>query len=653
MKFVRRTSSLLLLALTTAACATEDGSAPTDGLDSPRETVDPMAVVCDPSNQVAYFSGADLPTGLCGDVGPWLGQPLFDGPGDVPQGLERYCLYTYAPGGADVDEAGNLGSHLGANFELAADCRAVTPQGSAISDEIGAGLDAYFGWLAGRITPDEISTPLAQQPVHTAVVDTYPHAEPSKPRSSHGPIVSSIINSFVCPAGTGCAVQVHNYLGLPRTGTTVDYNRGGLVGRQSDLAKGIMEALAAHEMFHAGDPLVINLSVAWEAEEFGGMDSNDLSPPVRAVYDALRVARCEGALIIAAAGNASDISCSGEPMAPARWEEIAAPDGGECAELGVSNAYVDPAAHAPLVHAIGGIYGPQTKMMASRQAGMPRLAAASSHAVAQPGPGLPALEVRNGTSIGTAVASATASLIWSYDTSLSPSTVMRKIYEAGEPIGSLTADFGPGGAVTAVHRVDTCKALEEAIPAFSLGCDDREQPVTLAQLVNFTEAAVTNSDVVSIGTGLDCTDACDNPYKLYPQAGSTRTCTSIESDPWSKLTSPQPIITGCQECILTNDTSAQESTALITVVSDFAGYEIKGVDIEVFDENDFSDKYNVAEKDLASGTLIPAYGEILDYDVPLDLEKFVPIRAMIYMYFIDPKTGEAFETIDSMMVRSY
>lgn len=663
MLLTRRLACLLLTSTAFACAADSDiespGTEARDGGTPPAGVVDPYDQVCDPSNQVVVFNA----TNTCDDLvgGAWEGQRIFAGGGvPAPSGLAGYCRYTF-DGAATESDVKDLNVALtatfgGPNYEIGVDCRAVQPQSSAISDEVGDELNANFGWLSGRITPLQIATAtlLAPAEIHTAIVDTYPSNPDTSelPHSTHGPVVASIIESFLCPTGVGCTHQVRNYLGLPRTNEGLDLQRGGQVGLQSDLARGIYHALVADQQL-GSEHLVINLSVAWEAELFGGMGLTDMDPAARSVYDVLRTARCRGALIIAAAGNQSGLSCSGEPMAPARWEDIPAPDVAECGQLGIiKNAYVDTANFAPLVHAVGGLLGPNTQMATSREDGMPRLAAASSHAVAQPREGLPDLAVRTGTSIGTAVTSAAASLVWSYDPDLSPSSVMQILYQSGQPVGSLTSDFGPGGAATGVRRVDACAAVKATIPGLppTMPCPSTGH-YTLDEVATEVEAAVTYSPIVSNDPGVPCTDVCENSYTFYPLSGSGRGCSEVEPDPWRWLTAPQPTEAGCQECILTTESSANEASALLTVGDHFVGLDVRAVELELSDANKEMKVFGISERDLAGGATSPSTGTIGDFLVPMSLGGFDPVRAYIVMHFVDSNTDEVIETRDAMLLR--
>lgn len=664
MTLTRRLTCLLLTS-TAVACASESE------LDAPEVTLrdgngagggfpDRDHEVCDLSNQVVVFNGPST----CGSVGNWSGERIFDAPGNtpVPSGLARYCRYTHDTPGATQNQVDALSTNLGsggngpgAGLEIGTDCRAVETQNSAIVGVVGDELDDQFAWLSGRFDPQEVTGDPALV-IHTAIVDTYPSNPDTTevPYSTHGPVVASIIESMLCPAGFGCTHKVRNYLGLPRTNEALNRPRGGQVGFQSDLARGIYEALLADQLLVDADRLVINLSVAWESERYGGTSlTDDMGPASRSVYDAIRIARCRGALIIAAAGNQSGLSCTGEPMAPGRWEEIPAPDEAECIGLGITNPYVDPAPYTPLVHAVGGLFSANAEMATSRAAGMPRLAAASSHAVAHPRDGLDDIVVRTGSSVGTAVASASASLVWGYAPGLSPSGVMQKLYEGGQAVGDLTADFGLSGSPD-VHRIDACAAVGLVIPGSGPECDFPSQPVTIAQIAADVAAAVSISHNVTVDPGLLCTDVCGSDYNFHPVAASGLDCDDIEPDPWRWLIAPQPTESGCQECILTTDSSTNQATALLTLANGFVQDDIKSVSIEIQDVDGKPHIFGITDKDLsAAATVHPRTGEIDGFDVPMSLGAVAPQSAYILMNFLNPKdpAGESIATRDALILK--
>ncbi|MGH1343862.1 MAG: S8/S53 family peptidase [Nannocystales bacterium] len=659
MKFstlLTRHLTCFLLSSSAFACSAEGE------LDAPEATpraapteAESRAEVCDLSNQVVVFSQESS----CDDVGPWEGERIFGGSGEPqpPAGLRGYCRYTKASnttqGHVDALAAGLTAGDNSPAFEIGTDCRAVETQNSAIADEVGTDLEDFFGWLSGRFDPQDITVPPPIS-VHTAIVDTYPNDSPDKPKSSHGPVVASIVESFLCPTGVGCTHPVRNYLGLPRTNDGLNLEKGGQIGLQSDLAKGIYAALVEDSQLGT-DRLIINLSVAWEAEQFGGMGLADMDPAARSVFDIIRVARCRGALIIAAAGNESSLSCTGEPMAPGRWEQIPAPDEAECVQLGVLDWVEDTAAYTPLVHAVGGLFGPDTAMATSRSAGMPRLAAASSHAVAPARlPGLPGAAIRTGTSVGTAVASATAAMVWGYAPALTPSGVMERLYLSGHPVGDLTADFGSAGS-TPVHRIDACAAVALSIPGPGPTCDFSTQPVTIGQLVGDLEAVVSISHSLSVDDPLECTNVCGEQYSFHPVPGSARDCAEVEPDPWRWLTTPQPTEAGCDECVLTTETSTDQATALLTVGDHFDAGNIKSVDLEIIDVFGMPHFFGITDKELQQAAVVePRSGFIDEFVVPMKLDGVLAERGFVIMSFLDPAdpNGASIETRDPLILRT-
>lgn len=668
---LRSSAVLLLLSPVLAACA--EGPVGEKSQDEHRtgsvqdDDDAAVALICDLNHQVVRLPASAPANGNGNAVGDpcddfpgagWEGEQLFASTAG-PSVLDQYCSYTFVlSNGATDNHVADLLTLLPGS-ETGADCQAVTPQGQAITDAIGDELDQFFGYLAGRVDgtglaeayPDAI-----RGAVQTAVIDTYPNDQPDTPESSHGPVVMSIIEAIACPEGTqGCDIGVGAFLGLPRSENGFNYNdNGGVVGRQSDLARGVFEALEAHRASGSGR-MVMNLSVGWESEHFGGSSPSDMPPPVRAVYDALRVARCEGILIIASAGNSTGLTCNEEALAPGRWEDIPAPTAAECTAIGASSFVPETATYRPLVHAVGGLFGVDSEMVSSRELGMPRLAAAASHAVARDRQGLTGDEMRTGTSLSSAVASAAASLVWSYRPEMSPARVMEVLYESGG-LTSATADFG-GGTSIPVRRVDACSAVEFvcALPTSDCGTTpgghelqcDADPPVTLSGIVSTVEnlpPAILKVREAVFGTVEKCDSRrCGDPIVFHPHDTETRECDDVERDPWSWLTSPQPTTSGCSDCILT--TTTIDPTVLLTVDEKFASDTLVAIDVVVVDKG--GTKFVYSLKDVDTG-MVPALDEskVATYQVPFDLNGVEAVEATVLMTF-----ASGTETEDPMLLR--
>ena len=589
-------SAVALLSLSLVAC--DDAAEPfvdpgagevRNGQNPPSEFGPIPEGICNPRIVVAANAHPS-----CSGVGMWSGESLFGE--NAIAGLEGYCRYTYKGQLDPEDRVSFLQDELGTEVDIDVDCRAVTPQGTAILEEVHDELDLHFGWLIDRVTGTELAN--AQETrnlVDVAVVDTFPSDEPVEPTSLHGPIMMSLVEGIACPDGTtDCPVRVRAELGLPRDENGLNTDEGGVNGLQSDVAQGIYRALEAHRG-SAGERLVINLSLGWESEHFGGTGPGNMPVPVRAVYDAIRAARCEGALVIASAGNDGGLSCTGVPMAPGRWEGMAAPTNGECSTLGTTEQIVMGAGNnGPLVYAIGGMNGANVEMPGSRALGMPRLAAAASHAVAQPrGDALPEVTVRTGTSVSSAVASAAASLVWSFDKNLTPKQVMQKLYNTGNPL-TFDADFGIGEGLP-VHRIDVCGAVQavSANPA-ALTCDDPRE-VTSGELADAVAGLVDNSESFTNEDPLPCTNACGEEFTFSPKEGGARGCLAAEPDPWRFLTKPQPPESPCKEC-LADFRDKDEPKAQITLDDYYASMTLVSVDVYVDDVDGKTHVYELSRE---------------------------------------------------------
>lgn len=620
---LRYSSSLALFALLLTACDSGGEEPLPGGLDAERSGADPrMAIVCGERNVIARSS-------TCDSYPNWAAERTF-GMG-APGVLAQYCSYT----GNSSSDITTLASHLPAGAELAADCQAVTAQGEAIQDLVGAEFDEQFGFLTGRLEPGQFANAyglVTQHHVDVTVVDTFPNDEPADRFSDHGPMVMSVIENIACSTGN-CNVTVGAELGLPRVGAVAHTERGGYNGRQSDLAKGIFAAVENS----GSDNLIINLSVGWESDLFNGNGPSNMPPPVRAVYDALRYARCSDALIIASAGNSSGMTSPEAPLAPGRWEGFPAPSGNECStDFGLPN-WSDGASYAPLVHSVGGLFGLESPMATTRDVGMPRLAAAASHAVVHPRPGLDQAVVRTGTSVSAAVASGAAAIVWSLDPLQSPSEVMHRLYSYGTLTG-MSSDFG--GPSTQVRGVNVCQAVKSVLgpgtPAIDCGASPSHN---VTALVNQVEAAAEPLESLTF----DAVDECDTTIFFYPGVGEVRDCDEGSRDPWAMLTDPQPPRAGCSDCVLT--TEGAKSTALLTLEEEFANDPLETVDIEIYEDDGEIHRYSITDPDDGAVAELKS-NEISHYELPIDLSDAKPIRALLYMTFSSGANTEDVMLVD-------
>ncbi len=615
----RRTSPWLLVAGVSwfaclAACDAETGDP--DPLDEPAlayRAGGEAGGVCDPREQIGIRPGPSCPsspkwTGAkLFDVGtPWL-ETVDNTP--VIDDLGRYCRYTWTGAGVP-SEAQIAALAAGAQLEgRSASCRAVTAQADVLTDALGPTLRDFFRAHTGRASAADLGLPgtgTADPRVTVLVVDTQPNDFLTPPTSRHGRHMGNIINDITCPDGTtSCRVELEFVIGLPRVGGGgTDFVHGGMVATHADLAAGIYEGIRRWELANASRPvatkLVVNLSVAWEHEIFGGNENQPLAP-IRAIRTALELASCKGALIIGSVGNESDFCGMSGPMLPAGWETRAAPDASRCAELGVA---IPPgqSGYRPLVHAVGGLDIDLGPMPHAREDANPRLMADSTHAAA----GDPLYGGLTGTSVGTAATSAAAALVWGYRPNLSPAQVMHWVYTGGAPLPGQVADFSLDGTTPSPpHRVDACAALPAACNATSGGCP--QMPLSCLN------ATPPDPDELSIAfaaaspplgsewwpwfDGSDdssCVDSCGNPLEIMVQGENTASCGVFAVDPVEHLVNPTPDSIGCPTC------GIEDGVISLSLHPDFDGEALDDVMVTLDDDLGNTRYYDLGVLSLSS-----------------------------------------------------
>ncbi len=308
---------------------------------------------------------------------------------------------------------------------------------------------------------DSLPAPLKDGPkVRVALLDSiegkkdHPCGEPPvppppgspPPELPHGQAMCLVIRELACPQGGSghCAVDVKSYQALKHEGGR---------GTWYDLAQALHQALEdwQQDPQYPEQRLVINLSLGWEVPPGGKNDSTW----VNAIYQKLEEAAHLGALVIASVGNDLEgPTASQTPMYPAAWEEVSSPK--------PSGAY------SPLVHAVDGLDGLRRRLLGAREQATPRLATYSFHlppngaylrfgtvgSFEDIGP------VLSGTSVSTAVVTATAAAAWYHDNTLGAHTVMDAVYEVAHGLGQ-PADFPPRTSPPEVRLVSFCKTLEK------------------------------------------------------------------------------------------------------------------------------------------------------------------------------------------------
>jgi hypothetical protein len=400
----------------------------------------------------------------------------------------------------------------------------------------------------------------ASAPVRVSVIDTARDigvpGQPGAGNSPHGRAMGLVIARLACPEDdedSTCAARIDNVPALRMVRTPAGLRRdpnGGYWGYLNDIAWGIGLAVARNP---AGRHQILNLSVGWTSE-LG--DITQLRPHVRAVYDALRYARCRGALAIAAAGNTNGQRPAPEgPLVPAAWQSVAAPTAAECQQdFGLPGT---EGGSGPLVFAVSAIDNYDRPLTTTPPGARAPLAAPGLQVLIRdlnPPAGPPPVGPQTGSSGAAAAASALAAIAWTYYPELLPSDVMQKVSDAAVTLDT-TADFCfPAGACPLVKRLSACQLIQTACnngrcsPAPNCSPDeprglplkpDPTLPVSCAGTrapfgcVEDPAGVVTNWRMLPLGDPQPdedpCGSACDLGFSSYYSFAMAATRTSASS----------------------------------------------------------------------------------------------------------------------------
>lgn len=433
-----------------------------------------------------------LPSSVQGPSGPveWQVSHLFY-TGDSPDGssaealslapgLRRFCVY-------ETDATGDTLDALQQSLQAVAGLERVDPTCAALRlaadrdkrpNQLWPTLRQYFlereggaAWSQG-IQADQPKSELA-------ILDTQPLALQGSGNSPHGFSMGQLARWMLCE-GAACRATIRQELALPITNFDpadptdfeIDSEGGGFYGTIDDLA------LAVHRVLEQAESpqLVINLSVAWVGETFGGLEkaTRDMPGPVQALWEVLRIARCRKALVLAAAGNrVGGPEQEFGPLLPAAWEQRRAPSPKACGAL-LGQSPEDPGASPPvpawqpLVYAVAGVRGDGTPLVNARPESLPPRVAFGDHA---PGGTVDDPRFITGSSVATLVASASAAALWHERPDLEPAAVMEALYGSGSELpGRPRADFHGGkGPAPEVRWISQCQALAAL-------CNDAKSP---------------------------------------------------------------------------------------------------------------------------------------------------------------------------------
>lgn len=534
--------------------------------------------------------GADCPVPKPAAGGErWQVRQLFAAApsGALPPALRPFCLYEH--GEKDPGVARELGESLrelvgrrrlarvdpGCAVVAPADSTELSPRLAPADELKWPLLRDHFLEQAGYMEPgrERFRVMGLDQPprARLAFLDTQPTGEiDRRGNSEHGYTLAQVARRLICEPGPGapCAARVVPRLALPITeldpddpGATVrDWHDGGYFGTVDELAQAVWEELGSWRA-SAQEHLVLNLSVAWVGELYGGLEEGvtEMPVPVQALHRVLEVASCEGALAVAAAGNrVGGPEEEHGPLLPGGWERRDAPRPAACRRL-LGTGGVPAPAREPLVYAAGGVRTDGSPLANARPGATPLRVAYGDHAVVTDDQGEPSA-ILTGTSVSTTVIAATAAAVWHRRPELARAELMELLYETGEALGR-DADFYRGSPrrPPAVRRITLCPALTRAC-AGGEGpcpgtCPPRSQepprlPRTECESARFDDA--TRVDAGRITETLGRSSLCDAREIRFDPAGRLpvdpcpyRQYFGIAARPW---TGPQPQSDPCAGC---------------------------------------------------------------------------------------------------------
>jgi hypothetical protein len=602
MSMIRTFSSAFTTVLLLAACDQAESEAASMSSFRAETPSDEQLLIdyCPANRQIAVKD----PEFACPSVTGWQAAALFAG---APQGsaLANYCVYTASSSTSDV----KLLQQRDELLRVAPDCGVVFEQNDdAVWVAAQTELELAFEHGIGRASATDLglSTPDPRSAVAVAVVDSVPEGA-TQPRSIHGDLMVGLVRDIACPAGsTGCKVTVRRALGLPlyidgNGNAVLDLVNGGTFGTQAQLAQAIYQSVEAWKAWNDDAKLIINLSVAWEPEPFGGGSTTNSRPSTEAVYSAMEYANCYKGIIVAAAGNMG-YSCKDGLKLPAAWYDHVGPDAQRCGALLGSNgpSPAPSATNQQLVYAIGGLSHLREGMTGSRLQGIPNLAALATNAPVN-GDGTTV----TGSSAAAAVASGAAALVWSYNDGLTGAEIMDFLYDAGNPTSVDTAFVAPN--TTAVRAINACKALQAACDhtttcpfTGTLPCLNAAAPVEPEDvLVALSSANPTVYQPTSV-SAQPCDLECGSFTASVVQGDAAASSSCPEGFSMTRpYTLPQPTEIACPNCTL----DPPEFKVYASIDPSYGSYPVEEVVIAVLDSTNHTTYFRYSDLTLDPTTL--------------------------------------------------
>lgn len=304
-----------------------------------------------------------------------------------------------------------------------------------------------------------LSTP-GKTAVRVAIIDVVPENDVRPNRNVHHAALASVIKGLSCLAveTAACGERVHV---VPTRTRREDEYPNLTVVQMADAVKTAVASAKASQQH-----LVINFAVGLDPIKLG-LNEGIIQPLTEALTDA----SCQGALILAPAGN---VTGSEGPLLPASFEVQRAPSAEICKKRALLGHAGSEERYAPLVYAVGALDGLDQRLEPSRRWAEPRLAAFGLEAsIGQTGE-IPYSFPLTGTSMASAIVAGVAAAVWSAKPEWDAHKVMAHVYAGGVALDGgrqsarartefcLGSPFGP--CADPVRRVNLCGALASAFP---------------------------------------------------------------------------------------------------------------------------------------------------------------------------------------------
>lgn len=492
-------------------------------------------------------------TTRCASLPGWTAERVFQNAKVLGPGADALCLYKWSrlsppPTAAQVS---SLFSMSGVP-DLIEDVPVVEPMTPPSTSPWSAEELAFYAGLRASLLQHVGTAALLPvfPPVPRArvvVIDTAPDAPPAGVQagsSRHGDTLAHLIEDVVClPPVPGlpprCAAEVTTELAMPWMQPGVLGINGGRTGTLMELARAIERAILHWDRDTLADPLtprqlILNLSLGWEHGPSGIADcfANPAAPvglTAQLVQRVLQYASSRGVLVFAAAGNDSG--------GPSPRQRLTCP--------GSYQGLLSSTQPRPLLMAVSGVDYADRPLESVRQLGRTSLVGTSFGGMAW-GTGDQAPPSLVGSSVGTAVVSAVAALVWAQQPSWTAAAVAQAVYSGGVLVPTDPAEACPVGFSCNTRRASVCGALQAAgasvacTPAAAGGWSSPPLPTELAALIAALPGAPGNPVQV----------IADPPTSIIPRF----MVPSAQVEPW---TFPMPIQATCPTCYASMSTPGE------------------------------------------------------------------------------------------------